>query len=102
MLILRRQEGQWIRATHQSGDVLWIKFYDIVPGCDCCGRDGQLQVGFDDAAHNFQIDRPDRNPVPDGQRSPDVLPPNDSFSFDTRTGKSTYRRGSDVIPRNRR
>ena len=55
MLVLRRKDGQWIEVTHRSGDVLRIRVYDV-------GRDGpgRVQLGFEDADRNFDIQRPER------------------------------------------
>ncbi len=55
MLVLKRKEGEWVEITHKSGDVLRIKVYDI------SGRSpARANLAFDDAARNFQIQRPER------------------------------------------
>lgn len=52
MLVLRRKEGQWLEIKHKSGDVLWIRLYNIK------GRfPAQVDVVMDDDAHNFKIVR---------------------------------------------
>ncbi len=52
MLVLRRKEGQWIEITHRSGDVLRIR------ACKIESR--HLDLVFDDAARNFDIERAER------------------------------------------
>ncbi len=55
MLVLRRSEGQWVEVTHRSGDVLRFRVYDL------CGEvPGRVHLAFDDAARNFDIQRPER------------------------------------------
>lgn len=55
MLILRRKEGQWVEITHRSGDKIRIRVYNIRTRCP-----RQLDLAFDDDAHNFAIQRPER------------------------------------------
>jgi hypothetical protein len=55
MLILRRKEGQWVEITHKSGDTIRIRVYNIR-----ARYPGQLDLAFDDDAHNFVIQRPER------------------------------------------
>jgi hypothetical protein len=55
MLVLRRREGQWVNIKHSSGEQLRIRIYNIR-----CGFPGQVDVAFDDACHNFEIQRPER------------------------------------------
>jgi hypothetical protein len=55
MLVLRREEGQWIEVTHRSGDVLRFRVYDL------SGEGpGRVQLAFEDRAQNFDIERPER------------------------------------------
>ena len=56
MLILRRKEGQWLEMTHvASGDTIRLRT------CNIRARyPGQIDLVFDDTAHNFQIQRPER------------------------------------------
>lgn len=58
MLILKRKEGQWIEVTHaSSGDVMRIRVCQITtPEYG----PGYLNLAFDDAARNFEIERPER------------------------------------------
>jgi hypothetical protein len=57
MLILRRKEGQWVEIRHRSGDTIRVRVYNIR------GRGPfQLDLAFDDNAHNFRIQRPERLP----------------------------------------
>ena len=56
MLILRRKEGQWVEITHKSGDTIRIRVYNIR-----ARYPGQLELAFDDDAHHFAIQRPERN-----------------------------------------
>jgi hypothetical protein len=58
MLVLNRKEGQWVEITHRSGEVLRVRFYNIMEG-----RPGRLSVAFDDDARNFKIHRPERRHV---------------------------------------
>lgn len=62
MLVLKRKEGQWIEVVHAaSGDMLRIRVYNIRD------RDPkQVDLAFDDDARNFNINRPERKPRPDG------------------------------------
>lgn len=60
MLVLRRNDGQWVEVVHRSGDVLRIRVYAVEPGWP-----GRVHLAFDDDARNFQIDRPERGPRPD-------------------------------------
>ncbi|GAC1467242.1 MAG: hypothetical protein NVSMB9_08630 [Isosphaeraceae bacterium] len=55
MLILRRKEGQWVELRHKSGDTLRIRVCNIRAACA-----GQLDLVFDDDAHNFLIQRLER------------------------------------------
>jgi hypothetical protein len=55
MLILRRKEGQWVEITHKSGDTIRLRVYNIR-----ARNVAQLDVAFDDDAHNFVIQRPER------------------------------------------
>lgn len=55
MLILRRKEGQWVELTHKSGDKIRVRVYNIR-----ARYPGQLDLAFDDDAHNFKIERPER------------------------------------------
>ncbi len=55
MLVLRRKEGQWVEITHKSGDVIRVRVYNIRTRFP-----GQLDLAFDDDAHNFDIQRPER------------------------------------------
>jgi hypothetical protein len=56
MLVLRRKEGQWLKITHKSGDVLWVRTCNIKPNFP-----GRLNLLLDDDAHNFAIERPERS-----------------------------------------
>lgn len=55
MLVLRRNEGQWVEVTHKSGDTLRFRVYDL-------GHEGgrRAHLAFDDPARNFSIQRPER------------------------------------------
>lgn len=55
MLVLRRTSGQWVEVTHRSGDVLKFRIYDISGETP-----GRAHIAFDDDAHNFVIQRPER------------------------------------------
>jgi hypothetical protein len=55
MLVLRRTEGQWVEVTHRSGDKMWIRVYGL-----CAQSPAQVHLAFDDAPHNFEIQRPER------------------------------------------
>lgn len=56
MLILRRKNGDYVDVTHgTSGDVLRIWTSNV----RWCGGT-QVDMGFDDPAHNFQIQRSER------------------------------------------
>jgi len=57
MLVLKREEGQWVEITHRSGDVLRIRVCKIEPG-----EIGHLNLAFDDDddPRNFDIHRPER------------------------------------------
>ena len=59
MLVLRRDEGQWIEITHKSGDVLRFRVYNIA--ADSSPR---VNIAFDDDARNFDIQRPERFQMP--------------------------------------
>ena len=66
MLVLRRKEGQWVEITHKSGDTIRVRVYNIRTRFP-----GQLDLAFDDDAHNFLIQRPERSPAaPSPTRSP--------------------------------
>ncbi len=90
MLVLRRKEGQWVDVTHhRSGDVVRIRVYNV-------RHPGQADLAFDDPAHNFTIQRPDRGhapapapapaagPGPDGP--PAVPPEEDGHQTSVTTG----------------
>ena len=55
MLVLRRKEGQWVEVTHKSGDTIRIRVYNIRSRYP-----SQLDLGFQDEAHSFRIQRPER------------------------------------------
>jgi hypothetical protein len=55
MLILRRKEGQWVEIRHRSGDLIRVRVYNIRTR-----NPGQLDLAFDDEAHHFQVQRPER------------------------------------------
>lgn len=56
MLVLKRKEGQWLEITHsRSGDVLRLRLYDIQSTAPA-----RANLAFDDAARNFEIQRPER------------------------------------------
>ena len=55
MLVLNRKEGQWVEVTHRSGDVLRIRVAKINKGTGVTVR-----LDFDDSAHHFEIERPER------------------------------------------
>ncbi len=55
MLVLKRNEGQWVDVTHKSGDVIRLRVYQI-----CGGLPGRVSLAFDDAPRNFEIHRPER------------------------------------------
>jgi hypothetical protein len=55
MLILRRKEGQWVEIRHKSGDLIRVRVYNIRTR-----NPGQLDLAFDDEAHHFQVQRPER------------------------------------------
>ena len=55
MLVLKRKEGQWIDVTHKSGDVLRFRVYNL-----CTEFPGRVNLAFDDAERNFEIQRPER------------------------------------------
>lgn len=53
MLVLRRKDGQSVELTHnESGDTIRIRLYNV--------REAQADLVFDDDAHNFLIQRPER------------------------------------------
>src|ERR1700730_10911324 len=62
MLVLRRNEGQWLEIRHRSGDLIRIRVCNIRPWRSL----GQLDLAFDDSAHNFDIHRPERPPYKRG------------------------------------
>ena len=51
MLVLRREEGQWLEITHRSGDRLRICVYNIRSRFP-----GQLDMAFEDTDHHFDIE----------------------------------------------
>lgn len=56
MLVLRRKEGQWLEVIHAaSGDKMHIRVCNIKTHYS-----GQADLGFDDDARNFIINRPER------------------------------------------
>jgi hypothetical protein len=56
MLLLSRHPGEWIEVTHRSGDVLRIYLSSVyVHGPHARARGADL--GFEDAARNFEIAR---------------------------------------------
>jgi hypothetical protein len=55
MLVLRRNEGQWVEITHHSGDRILIRVYNIR-----CQFPGQLEMAFDDPDRHFNIQRCER------------------------------------------
>lgn len=59
MLVLRRKEGQWVNITHKSGDTIRVRVYNIR-----ARYPGQLDMGFDDPAINFRVQRPEREEKP--------------------------------------
>ena len=82
MLVVTRRDGEWIEITHKSGDVLWIRTYQVERGTP-----STLKLGFDDEARNFEIHRPEaarlklyqdpqpEEPAPDGSlQRPGRLP----------------------------
>lgn len=61
MLILRRREGSWIEVKHHSGDVIRIRVVNVNQ------RARQCELVLDDPAHNFLIERDERN-LPHSER----------------------------------
>jgi len=60
MLVLKRKEGQWTEIKHvESGDVIRIRVYRIREGFP-----SQCDLAFDDNAHNFDVERPERKSGP--------------------------------------
>jgi hypothetical protein len=57
MLVLKRQEGQWVEIIHRSGDVIRVRVYDIHADGDGPSR---ANLAFDDSARNFEVRRPER------------------------------------------
>lgn len=55
MLVLRRNDGQWVEITHKSGDTLRVRVYNIRSRSP-----GQLDMAFDDVSCNFKIERVER------------------------------------------
>jgi hypothetical protein len=55
MLVLRRKDGQWVEVTHKSGDAIRIRVYNIRARFPA-----QVDIAFDDNAHNFVVQRPER------------------------------------------
>ncbi|MBX6311940.1 MAG: hypothetical protein IRY99_03320 [Isosphaeraceae bacterium] len=66
MLVLRRKDGQWVEITHRSGDVLRFRVYNLH------SQPGQAHLAFDDEAHHFTIQRPER---PHARPAPGALAP---------------------------
>ncbi len=63
MLVLKRNEGQWIEVRHRSGDLLRIKVTRIRQE----GSRGVLNLAFEDQPRHFEIRReenPKREIVP--------------------------------------
>ncbi len=56
MLVIRRNDGQWVEVTHSSGDVLRFRVYGVSQGPGI----GRVQLAFDDPERNFEIQRPER------------------------------------------
>jgi hypothetical protein len=57
MLVIGCQFGQWIKITDSSGKVLPVRVMDgRVRGLN------DVRLVFDDDAHHFAIDRPNRRP----------------------------------------
>ena len=60
MLVLSRESGQWVEIIHEkSGDTIYVKLFDVEPGCQRCGR-GRASLAFDDPDRLFEINRPER------------------------------------------
>lgn len=60
MLVLRRKEGQWVEITHKAtGQVLRIGVARVRGYNQATGT---LDLLCDDAAHNFDIQRAEREP----------------------------------------
>jgi hypothetical protein len=57
MLVLRRNDGQWVEVTHKSGDTLRFRVYDVAASPET-GR--RVHLAFDDPTRNFLIERPER------------------------------------------
>lgn len=55
MLVLARKEKQWVHITDKAGNLLRICVYKIRGD-----HVGSVRLAFDDDAHNFDIQRPDR------------------------------------------
>lgn len=55
MLVLRRNDGEWVEITHHSGEVIRIRIYDLHAGNAREGVRPWCRVAFDDAPHNFRI-----------------------------------------------
>ncbi|QDV34033.1 hypothetical protein [Tautonia plasticadhaerens] len=60
MLVLKRNDGQWVELVHRSGDVIRVKVYGIEARR---GQPGRANLAFDDEARNFEIRRPERRPL---------------------------------------
>lgn len=59
MLVLKRNDGQWVDVVHAaSGDTLRIRLYDVQPAM--FGGKGRANLAFDDAPRKFSIQRPER------------------------------------------
>ena len=59
MLVIRRNDGQWVEVTHKSGDTLRFRIYDLKHE-----RTRRAHLAFDDPARNFSIQRPERHARP--------------------------------------
>ena len=77
MLVLKRKDGQWVDITHTSGDVLRVQVCQID-----AGDPGRVKLAFDDAARNFEIERPERKRPPK-KHPPDSL--DDAWNVQPRT-----------------
>ena len=68
MLVLKRKEGHWVDILHKSGDLIRVRVYNIREGYP-----SQVDLAFDDAARNFEIQRPERRVrlAPPGSVSPE-------------------------------
>ena len=75
MLVLRRSEGQWTDVRHRSGDLIRVRVCNIRAGRY---PNGEVDLVFDDAAHNFEVQRPERvvktPPTPTAAENTDPAP----------------------------